>query len=214
LGASKLLKLSISKNPSVVTSPAEFSYVHPTLITSLISGLCERGKDARATCDLLIRIVSLLKTEMHKEAGINLEETVKENRKQRRKRESNSIRTGIESTIISVDQGPSMILPSWTNLWIVPICSALLQEDKSARWQVSSLFLPNLCSMIGGNMHNLCHVFACILDELVLQSKIRDSPKISEILLWAQLEVEMFCLLFISMFYYVNQPLMINIFNR
>ena len=194
LGASKLLALSACEKPSNVESNGDSLHTsQPTLITSLISGFCERGKNARSVCDLLVRILSLLKTEMHKEAGIHVNDTILENRKQRRKRISRAKKGGI-SAKISTEQGESTLLPSWMQLWMGPLSLALLQESKSGRGQISMLFLPNVSTLIGGSMHqvDLCHVFSCLLDELVAQSKIlgfSSYPQFSEVLLWAKLEV-------------------------
>ena len=165
-----------------------------TLIPSLILGICEGGNHARAVCDLLVRILSLLKTEMHIEAGITLHDSVQENRKQRRKREAKTRKADNIAKTTVEQLGPSLLIPAWTQLWIEPLALALLQQNKNGRTQISSLFIPFISLLIGGNMHraDLCHVFSCLLDELVVKSKALGSvyhPDLSEVLLWAKLEV-------------------------
>jgi hypothetical protein len=193
-------------NPSETVSHEEMSYTQPNLITLLISGFCERGKNSRAVCDLFIRILSLLKTEMHKEAGIDLDDTVQENRAQRRKRISHETRIGATSAISSVnEESPILLLNSWTQLWIGPICLALLQENKSGRCQISSLFLAKVCTLIGGTMNQLCHIFSYILDELVIQFTMHgcftNNPHLKEILLWAKLEVRAYSIIYFQQNY-------------
>jgi hypothetical protein len=181
----------------------------PTLISSLINGVCEGGNNSRAACDLLVKILSSLKTEMHDKGSVKLDDLVHENRKQRRKREDrakkgNASLSKINTASSSSDESsPSSLLPSWMKLWIGPTAAAMLQQNKLYRSQISSLFLPQISSLIGRSMHrvDVCHIFSCLLDELVEQARMLQSivhHPLSEELLLAKLEVNLF--LIISVF--------------
>ena len=170
VGASKLLEISESIGSE-------------GLVSSFIQEISERGNSAGAVAELLGKILSLLRNEMHASAGVDLNRDG-ESKKERRIREKNMAKE-TEKATISNDDDDVRLLPGWFDVWVRPLAQALIFSKPSRQSHIASYCLPLIMTVVGGNARktDACHSFAAVLDE------IRNIDTDSKNLLWAKLEV-------------------------
>ncbi len=168
VGASKLLKLAVSQGSEC-------------LVSSFVKEIGERGNSAGAVAELLGKILSLLREEMHKEKGIDLNR-VNESKKERRKTER-KIREQV-GVVDPVNETVNL-LQQWMNVWVPSFASAMLDTGATRRNHISSYCLPLIVVMVGGPARKIdaCHSYAALLTE------INNREESNDCVLWAKLEV-------------------------
>lgn len=168
VGASKLLRLAASQGSEC-------------LVSSFVKEIGDRGNSAGAVAELLGKILSLLREEMHKEEGIDLNR-VNESKKERRKTERK-----IREQVGVVDQVNETVklLQQWMNAWVPSFASAMLDTGATRRNHISSYCLPLIVVMVGGPARKIdaCHSYAALLTEINNREDSNDH------VLWAKLEV-------------------------
>ena len=170
VGASKLIHLAESQGTE-------------SLMESFINEIGDRGNSAGVVAELLGKILSLLREEMHKEAGIDLHR-VDESKKKRRRMEMNAKR-GLIVDKQEEHEEQVLLLSSWFKVWTPSFATALLCPDITRRNHISSYCLSLIATMVGGPARKLdaCHSIAALLAEI-------DSRECSkECIVWAKLEV-------------------------
>lgn len=160
-----------------------------SLVMSFVNEVGDRGNSAGAVAELLGKILSLLREEMHKEKGIDL---IRENesRKMRRKKERKIRELGVIDT--SVNESINL-LPQWMDIWIPSFVTAILSGRESRRSHISSYCLPLIVTMVGGADRKLdaCHCFAALITEINRRGESFDRT------VWAKLEVSNLHILFV-----------------
>jgi hypothetical protein len=167
IGASKLMQLAEVQESE-------------SLVSSFVQEIGDRGNSAGSVAELLGKIISLLREEMHREAGIDLHRA-EETKKERRRREKKIREQGVEKSDVS-NEDVVRLLPQWMNVWVPSFASAMLSLRRK---HISSYCLPLIIAMVGGTSRKMdaCHSFAALLDELDNRKDATDC------LLWAKLEV-------------------------
>jgi hypothetical protein len=193
IGASKLFHLSKSIEKSDDDSTS--SSCCCSLVSSFLSEIGRRGNSSAAVAELLAKLFSMLRVEMHSEAGVDICRIEQGNRKERRKKESMISNSSKISKMGHEEEEEEeeetiLLLESWYSLWAPPLAAALLGSDDSSRTQIASFCLPLLTTFVGGkgNRINASHAFAILLDEITLQGT-NDGKENEEALLWAKFEV-------------------------
>lgn len=156
------------------------------LVTSFIHEISERGNSAGAVAELLGKILSLLRNEMHLNAGVDLHRDG-ETKKERRKREK-KIANGDERINIFNDDDDDddiRLLSGWFEIWVPQFAEALIFSKTSRQSHISSYCLPLIMTMVGGTARktDACHSFAALLDEISNINTDHDK------MIWAKLEV-------------------------
>lgn len=188
IGASKLFNLSKSIEKSDTGSSSSCCCF---LVSSFLSEIGRRGNSSAAVAELLAKVFSMLRVEMHSEAGVDICRIEQGNRKERRKKESIiSDSSKISKMGHEEEEETILLLDSWYSLWAPPLAAALLGSDDSSRTQIASFCLPLLTTFVGGkgNRINASHAFAILLDEITLQGT-KGGRENEEALLWAKFEV-------------------------
>lgn len=181
VGAKKMIQISELKDDGLSIS----------LVTSLIREVGRGGNSSGSSAELLAKMLSMLRVEMHKDVGIDLHRK-QENKKERRRKERL-----LQSESTSADNGEEkeeiLLLIDWYKFWVPPLANALLNSDATFRNHISSYCLPLLVTVVGGkgNRIDAAHMFALLLDELCLQDRHISEAKHGT-LIWAKLEVSCF----------------------
>lgn len=178
VGASKLIELARFQGNG---SSSE-------LIVSFLNEIGRTGNSSGAVAELLAKLLSMLRIEMHEAAGVDLCQNLQGNKKERRKKEKKQIREVKEISVLPADEEKVILLKEWVDIWIPPLVDALLSSDASYRSKISSFYLPHFPTILGGkgNKIDVSHVFACLLDQI--EAAKSESSK-NEIELWAKFEV-------------------------
>ena len=154
------------------------------IVSSFINEIKERGNSAGAVSELLGKMLSMLREEMHKNAGVDLQR-VGETKKERRKREKMILENEINTQDLLHHDGIRLI-SSWFQVWVPAFAKAMIQSQScKQRHTIASYCLPLIVTIVGGTARKIdaCHSFAALLDEI--SSTSDNSSKI----LWAKLEV-------------------------
>lgn len=189
IGASKLIRLSKSMENDAFASSYSSSFV-----SSFLLEIGRRGNSSAAVAELLAKVFSMLRVELHSDAGIDICRIEQGNRKERRKRESERMNSTPSKTSDmsreKLEKESILLLESWYSLWAPPLAAALIGSEVSSRTQIASFCLPLLTTFVGGkgNRVNASHAFAILLDEITSQG-IKDGKENHEALLWAKFEV-------------------------
>jgi hypothetical protein len=189
IGASKLIDLSRS-----VESISSTSSMSSSLVSSFLTEIGRRGNSSAAVAELLAKVLSMLRAELHAKAGIDICKVEKGNRKERRKKEASKVNMALttltESYLDTPQEETVLLLDSWLNVWAPPLATALLASDLSFRTQIAAFCLPLLATFVGGkgNRINASHAFAFLLDKLIVQGQ-KYNRQDDESLLWAKFEV-------------------------
>eukprot|EP00554_Chaetoceros_debilis_P014698 CAMPEP_0194123918 /NCGR_PEP_ID=MMETSP0150-20130528/56526_1 /TAXON_ID=122233 /ORGANISM="Chaetoceros debilis, Strain MM31A-1" /LENGTH=2190 /DNA_ID=CAMNT_0038817389 /DNA_START=149 /DNA_END=6718 /DNA_ORIENTATION=- len=178
VGATKLIVLAKSQGNG---SSSE-------LIVSFLNEIGRTGNSAGAVADLLSKLLSMLRIEMHEAAGVDLCQNLQGNKKERRKKEKKQILEVKEVSVLPADEEKVILLKEWVDIWIPPLVGALLSSDSSYRSKISSFFLPYFPAIMGGkgNKIDVSHIFAILLDQI--ETTKSDSSN-NEVKLWAKFEV-------------------------
>jgi len=189
VGASKLIELAEAPLSGSSSS---------SLISSFLSEIGRRGNSSGAVAELLGKLISMLRVEMHKGAGIDLCEHQEGNKKERRKlekikRQANQAKEGTVSVEKDVEEEHIMLLEGWNKLWAPPLAAALLGSDASSRINVASFCLPLLITFVGGKGSRVdaSHAFAILLDEVSNQGDDDANNRDVDAILWAKFEVSL-----------------------
>jgi len=187
VGASKLIELA--------EAPLSGSSSSSSLISSFLSEIGRRGNSSGAVAELLGKLISMLRVEMHKGAGIDLCEHQEGNKKERRKLQKikRQAKEGTVSTEKAVEEEHIMLLEGWNKLWAPPLAAALLGSDASTRTNIASFCLPLLITFVGGKSSRVdaSHAFAILLDEVSNQGDDDANNRDVDAILWAKFEVSL-----------------------
>jgi len=191
VGASKLIQLA--------EAPSNGSSSSSSLISSFLTEIGRRGNSSGAVAELLGKLISMLRVEMHKGAGIDLCKHQEGNKKKRRKLQKiKSQATQAQEFTVSaekagVEEEHIMLLEGWNKLWAPPLAAALLGSDASSRISVASFCLPLLITFVGGKGYRVdaSHAFAILLDEVSSQGDDDANNRDVEAILWAKFEVSL-----------------------
>ena len=191
VGASKLIELAEAPLSGSLSSSSSSS----SLISSFLSEIGRRGNSSGVVAELLGKLISMLRVEMHKGAGIDLCEHQEGNKKERRKLQKIK-RQAKEDTVSTekvVEEEQIMLLEGWNKLWAPPLAAALLGSDASSRINVASFCLPLLIAFVGGKSSRVdaSHAFAILLDEVSSQGDDDANNCDVEAILWAKFEVSL-----------------------
>ena len=186
VGASKLIELAEAPLSGSSSS---------SLISSFLSEIGRRGNSSGAVAELLGKLISMLRVEMHKGAGIDLCEHQEGNKKERRKLQKikRQAKEGTVSTEKAVEEEHIMLLEGWNKLWAPPLAAALLGSDASTRTNIASFCLPLLITFVGGKSSRVdaSHAFAILLDEVSNQGDDDANNRDVDAILWAKFEVSL-----------------------
>jgi hypothetical protein len=187
VGASKLIQLADEQG--------DRSALSSSFIASFLTEIGRSGNSSGAVAELLGKLMSMLRVEMHKEAGIDLSKHQEGNKKERRIKQNimNKAKEGARSFTYEcdgIDEERIVLLESWNRLWVSPLAAALLDSDVFRRNQVASFCLPLLITFVGGKGKRVdaAHAFAILLDEISYQGDHEHNHDAGT-LVWAKFEV-------------------------
>lgn len=178
VGASKLLELA---NSSAGSSSS-------ALVSSFFAEIGRRGNSAGAVAELLAKIISMLRIEMHKKAGIDLD-ALQDGNKKDRKKKSKVSSVESESGDGQTQQDAPVLLKEWNMIWALPLANALIHSTNVSRTQIVSFCFPLITTFVGGKGNKMLasQAFAFLLQ--TVQDEVASSFIDEEALLWTKLEV-------------------------
>ncbi len=182
VGATKLLQLAenVGNEKSI------------PLVESLIQEIGRPSTSSNVVGELLAKLLSMLRVEMHEEAGIDLRQNIQGNKKDRRKKEQLLLANPADRLVAQNEKEVILLLDEWNNVWMPSLVNALISSDESFRTRISSFFLPLFPLIMGGkgNKLDLSHAFAILLQRLEQKSAQAENCD-QHAFMWAKFEVSM-----------------------
>lgn len=179
----------------IMLAKSEVGGSSTTLVSSFIDEIGRRRNTSGAVAELLAKMLSMLRIEMHRDAGVDLCQHQEGNKKERKKKEK-LLRLKATEVDGSCVKEEILLLDDWNKVWAPTLADALLKSDASFRNQVASFCLPLLVTFVGGkgNRIDASHAFAILLNEICSKDECATRAEESnEALIWAKFEVSLWC---------------------